>query len=660
MLVFRFSIFKKIILKVFIVLLLLTGQSAIAHAKTADGIVEKTESIIFKTQNQKVWENDLHEAIPLVYESFYEEGFIEDDAENFTGYYYGKIGGGASGEFGVTAHLNFDAGKVDITYPIDVKLTIPEEAKYKPGETFTIDSSWEIADGWAMTATGPKGSAYIDMNFALKAWAYYKVRDPVFFPDYKEGALFPTIDIADRFDITPTVTDETNENFSLDKPELDIESTIKFPNMELNSSNVRVEDKKLVASTSDSFFEFFIEFDKKIIRTPDEVDEFLEDLLDFLDVDIDYTIFNAILDNEAKVDQNVVFDPRIMITLPFSVPVNYTELNADGSIVKNETSQFVRFQLGNSVEIEIPDVNLENFSVYPTYNLSNHFSNSTIMSVNNDITFEALSLDMDMPVIPTLYLPPVVYGDFNATLSTSVYDNTWSLNGFNTQTGNLLEFGLIDKTPPVIRYLNNQRTYMVDEHIDIKCDVTDNLSGVESHTCEDINADAYTFALGEHTFSSEAIDEAGNTASNDTSFTVDVDIPSLINLTKRFVEEKGVQNELVKKLENATHAFEREKDRQGFILLTAFHKQLYALNDKWISDEHRIILRNYTFISFRELLLERGKSLQRWVAIHAGATEEEAEEKVRTIWENRDERYSEISTEESYKQRKIKMSYIGE
>ncbi|QTC41776.1 GTP 3',8-cyclase MoaA [Bacillus sp. V3] len=45
--------------------------------------------------------------------------------------------------------------------------------------------------------------------------------------------------------------------------------------------------------------------------------------------------------------------------------------------------------------------------------------------------------------------------------------------------------------------------------------------------------------------------------------------------------------------------------------------------------------------------------------LRSGASDEELAAKIQSIWEKRDDRYSEVRTEESQKNRKIEMSYIG-
>jgi cyclic pyranopterin phosphate synthase len=45
--------------------------------------------------------------------------------------------------------------------------------------------------------------------------------------------------------------------------------------------------------------------------------------------------------------------------------------------------------------------------------------------------------------------------------------------------------------------------------------------------------------------------------------------------------------------------------------------------------------------------------------VRAGATDEDLRDEIAALWQRRADRYSEIRTEETAKQRKVEMSYIG-
>ena len=92
----------------------------------------------------------------------------------------------------------------------------------------------------------------------------------------------------------------------------------------------------------------------------------------------------------------------------------------------------------------------------------------------------------------------------------------------NTTTAQSSPALKIDHTAPVISYPGNQGTYTFDQTVDIGCTATDNLSGVATTSnCDPITGPAFSFGYG-ITFSqtATATDNAGNTGTGSTSFTV--------------------------------------------------------------------------------------------------------------------------------------------
>jgi hypothetical protein len=101
----------------------------------------------------------------------------------------------------------------------------------------------------------------------------------------------------------------------------------------------------------------------------------------------------------------------------------------------------------------------------------------------------------------------------------------------------------IDKTPPTITYTGNAGTYTVDQTVNITCTAQDPpnangtaASGLASTTCVNVNAPAFTFPLGPNTLSASATDNAGNTGTGSTTFTIQVTNASVCTLTVRFIE----------------------------------------------------------------------------------------------------------------------------
>ena len=126
------------------------------------------------------------------------------------------------------------------------------------------------------------------------------------------------------------------------------------------------------------------------------------------------------------------------------------------------------------------------------------------------------------------------------TSSTSAGEGTITLNATCTDqagnTGSASYVVKVDKTPPTLAVTGNAGTYAVDQTVAIACAATDNLSGIAT-ACAGISGPAVGFGVGTHTVTLSATDFAGNTASQNVTFTVSPPTgTSLANLTKQYVD----------------------------------------------------------------------------------------------------------------------------
>ena len=147
-----------------------------------------------------------------------------------------------------------------------------------------------------------------------------------------------------------------------------------------------------------------------------------------------------------------------------------------------------------------------------------------------------------------------------------------------------------DVTPPAIAYSAHAANYTVDMHVSITCTASDAESGLASNTCAPIDGDAYVFGLGSHTYSATATDNAGNTASASTTFTVSVTFASLTNLTRRFVTNKGVADDLASDLAQAQQARANGKTKQADAKLNDYRATVKAQTGKSITAERAAVL----------------------------------------------------------------------
>jgi hypothetical protein len=133
-----------------------------------------------------------------------------------------------------------------------------------------------------------------------------------------------------------------------------------------------------------------------------------------------------------------------------------------------------------------------------------------------------------------------------------------------------------DATKPVVAYTGNAGTYTVDQTVTITCTATDAMSGIATKSCASITGPAYTFTTGANSFTASAVDNAGNTNSASTSFTVTTTSASLCTLINLWVSNGGVANSLCGKIEKGNYE--------------PFRNELAAQSGKKITDANAAIL----------------------------------------------------------------------
>jgi uncharacterized protein YegL len=98
-----------------------------------------------------------------------------------------------------------------------------------------------------------------------------------------------------------------------------------------------------------------------------------------------------------------------------------------------------------------------------------------------------------------------------------------------------------DATKPSIVFTGNAGTYGLNDTVNITCAATDAPSGVAAGSvCQEAHGAAWTFG-GSNTLHATATDQAGNTATASTTFTVNVTSAGLCSLIKQWVTGKGQQ-----------------------------------------------------------------------------------------------------------------------
>lgn len=138
-----------------------------------------------------------------------------------------------------------------------------------------------------------------------------------------------------------------------------------------------------------------------------------------------------------------------------------------------------------------------------------------------------------------------------------------------------------DATAPSVSF-SGAPTYQVNDVVNIDCTATDATSGIATSNCPDISGPAYSLGVGSHSVSGTATDNAGNSASASTTFTVEVSVAGVAALIAQWVSNPGVAKSLVAKLESIGEASGNSKAGK----IGAFTNAVEAQRGKTISSAH--------------------------------------------------------------------------
>jgi predicted outer membrane repeat protein len=206
---------------------------------------------------------------------------------------------------------------------------------------------------------------------------------------------------------------------------------------------------------------------------------------------------------------------------------------------------------------------------------------------NHALSFSFSGNDGSGSGVASCDLPKTYNGSDSATASV-----TGKCTDVAGNMGSITSTFQYDATKPSVTYSGNAGTYTVDQMISITCQASDNLSGIATSTCANISGPAYTFALGNNSFSASATDKAGNVGNGSTSFTLKVTFDSLCSLSSNFSTDPAVDKGLCDKLAAAKAAAAAGDTKTKNNNLEAYRQQVSAQSGKALTKQQATILTN--------------------------------------------------------------------
>lgn len=399
---------------------------------------------------------------------------------DFGGQSLGNFGASSSsstsGNAGLNFRAGFDAGSVDVSYPVRVSLDIPDRSTLIPGQSFTISSSYDVLPGASMNTVIGEGRLAFDGFANIEAFQQFQVAfgttqttTPV---DFSGGTYTELVSYASKdsvgissddiesmvggfgatlaslgailADVPPPDYDATAEAIAAFAPNYGFEA-LSGRTPDINTSGV-LEGTSLRSMGADP----------AALSLTWDLDGLMSDLLPFpvgeaagLIFEGDFTPFGAdasynVLDVDTTASvgaaQDFLFDPTVIVSLDLG--------NGQAPI---------EFAAGESVTITLPEDG--GIHLTPTFRLDNSFTNTTDIAGDASLTVEALQAAIDVVIpdvaieVPTIFQPflgtsigfpipdvninggPLLSDTTNSPWAAPAFTDTWELQGFQAFSG---------------------------------------------------------------------------------------------------------------------------------------------------------------------------------------------------------------------------------
>lgn len=342
----------------------------------------------------------------------------------------------------------FTAGEIDVNYPATMRLEMPDDNTFNPGETVVIRSSFQAAPGAELQTLYPQSGKiglYMGMMF-----------------DASFGASVCFIDCSPRLSIIPpqgvsmpsplynepitffevsaegvTYLCDNSLNFPLQNPlECTLSSggppwsitqgaftgTLDIPNVVTTSSVVN--SRNLVASGADPYVIPSVDIIELlgyipplkvatgIIKgsyTPFQIPDVTGTMRG---ITIEWAIADIDLNVPIAQSQDFRFEPRIYTTLTFPDTVNYIIHSMRSGNIPGRGVKF-EYEAGDSISVGFP-CNYDFMDVYATHRISNRFFNKTFDNISLELDFAALDFGIIIDpytIIPEICIPIPFAGD---------------------------------------------------------------------------------------------------------------------------------------------------------------------------------------------------------------------------------------------------------
>ncbi len=374
----------------------------------------------------------------------------------------GRLNGGFSGLFGAQMSLEgFTLGEVEVDYPIDILLDMPNDLSYDQGDSILIQTSYTVDPAYELETRYPSiGEAKLDFLFQLAGGLSADLCffgctsfpiipnfntglvtinvitaniDGVWFlgpgslppyvggnntnPNYpgtweSVGGIFPyAVDPEMSPQGTPPTANWIPWQCHVPTPEVTVPDNpaglsgqIGVPSVSTTDGLYGANGLGLGACGEDTYLNLNLEVFKLLSNfIPGPVGVVIGNLSGEQELGlatVKWNIFSASFDMNVHNKQCFVFTPTVWGRYEFPVAVDYRILDAGTSTYSAvQTSSIIDVELGDDLEIKFPCY-FESMDVTPTYFIdgtADNFRNHTYDSVSFDFLMSALEFGLEVP-----------------------------------------------------------------------------------------------------------------------------------------------------------------------------------------------------------------------------------------------------------------------
>lgn len=337
------------------------------------------------------------------------------------------LDGGFSGVIGSRFSIDgFTTGRVEVDYPVDIEILMPQDLTYDQGDEVEIQTSYEVEPGYKLESEYPSiGEIKFDIFFRFAASMNAKICVfgcttfpiiPAFDTGLKNlnvftlnsgGAHFFSYDGGAPLQSYPLPLESTD--LSGDPlGNYGIYASIDLPYVE---TTYQLIGDDLAACGQDPYVNFNLDVFGLIsglnIPYVSAIAEVMSGSVSVGDAEVYWTLFGMDFDVNIFNKQCFDFEPKIWGKYDFPLPVSYAVYTPSNTLVESGESAIINAQVGNIIRYDFPCY-FEDVSITPTFSIDGQFTNHTYDSISFDFNMRVFEFGISIPkivIIPAFTIP---------------------------------------------------------------------------------------------------------------------------------------------------------------------------------------------------------------------------------------------------------------